>query len=840
MLELEISFGCGLSDRADCPTDRSLANLTTMRRGILLLFLFLFTRPLLAGRDVSDVRYGPSELPGNPAIASNGNRFLTLWYMSSQIYGSLSDGSGGSDSPAFPVVPFVNGNTVAVTAAGSGYLAIWNQLPGENFVGTLTADGVVVRRARLAVDQLNAPQLAFNGSRLAVVDFDGVTYLSIYELDGTLVRRNLLPLYGSRWYSLSATGGDFAVAIAAPSGTEEWRVSNEGTIMSKVRIQPPPASPIDWSYAVSSASKSGRTVLAWVYAEETTTLSSATIQPDGTATLHALPDGGARAGRVAVLPVDRGFVVVWNVRTSLDNLEMFALRLDENGALIDTQPISLGDGQFVAAGASGNTIKLVLEPPFYPPPSTRSTVTGVVDATGISMRTATVSLVSPVHQVSPALAANGSGFTAAWLEQDGLSKRVMAARVSPAGDPLDSPGITLGQASNAPVVAHGASEDLIVWAGNEHLLAARLSTSGSVLDPTPLVIAPLRTGSYAVAWNGSRFLIVWSNAIDLLASFVGTDGVLTPPQPLKQTTASPDLISDLDLAWDGRQFMLVFSETTFEGCDCPESPDHVRLMRIAASGLAVDSAPLRITGRYLRGHVATSGTEWLIALDDIFDTSSIVVRDEGGVLHLDAEVPLFHWFRGSGSDVGWDGASYVVALQYNPSLTEAGWLAAVQVSRSGVPLRSTITALAGPPDFTTLRIPSVATDGAGNGGFVVSEMAPPFFVSRARIYLSSEFSAMPAPPPAPRNAVNYFSGSTARIDWESDDGGNGFVLERSSDFGKNWSTDWSIVIPADARTITVYAYVGDLFRVRAFGPGGMSDGPITSIGSLKRRRAQRP
>ena len=80
--------------------------------------------------------------------------------------------------------------------------------------------------------------------------------------------------------------------------------------------------------------------------------------------------------------------------------------------------------------------------------------------------------------------------------------------------------------------------------------------------------------------------------------------------------------------------------------------------------------------------------------------------------------------------------------------------------------------------------------------------------------------------------------TTARIDWQSDGGGNGFLIEQSVDFGKTWFP--AATAPPDARTITVNAKVGDLFHIRAFGPGGLSEGTITSIGSMQRRRAARP
>ncbi len=47
------------------------------------------------------------------------------------------------------------------------------------------------------------------------------------------------------------------------------------------------------------------------------------------------------------------------------------------------------------------------------------------------------------------------------------------------------------------------------------------------------------------------------------------------------------------------------------------------------------------------------------------------------------------------------------------------------------------------------------------------------------------------------------------------------------------------IVPTDARTVSVTAKIGDLFRVCTFGPGGISDGPLTSIGSMFRRPGTR-
>ncbi|MBV8546167.1 MAG: hypothetical protein JO093_22305 [Acidobacteria bacterium] len=447
-------------------------------------------------------------------------------------------------------------------------------------------------------------------------------------------------------------------------------------------------------------------------------------------------------------------------------------------------------------------------------------------------------LTTPVRQFAPAAAGNGAGFTAAWMEQESGSKRIVAGRVNGSGEPLDGIGIVLDpHASSPPLIAHGAAEELIVWIGNGRLVATRLSSFGGVLDATPIDIAPLKFGPFDVVWNGSRFFVIWTDGRKFFGAFVGTDGVATAAKDLGVPTSNSDTESAtaLDVAWDGRQYIVADAEAPPVVCTCTPVPDRVRIMRVSADGAAMD-VPLRVPGVHVHGHVASSGAESLLVLDDERVTSSIVVHSEGDALHLEREVPLFEWFYGANSEVAWDGSSYVAAVRYTGPPTEGGWLGAIRVNQFGIPIRSLVTQTAGPPDFTYETSPSIAVDLAAGTAFAISEVAPPAYVARARLYLLSEFSPMPAPPLAPRSAVSYFGGSTARIDWQSDGGANGFLIERSVDFGKSWFP--YAPAPADARTITLNAKVGDQFRVRAFGPGGMSDGTVTSIGSIVRRRAE--
>jgi len=538
---------------------------------------------------------------------------------------------------------------------------------------------------------------------------------------------------------------------------------------------------------------------------------------------------------VAILPAGTGFVVVWNVRPSPpDNPAVFALRLNVDGSLLDARPVSLGYGTFSAAASSADAIAVTLSLPASAP----TTVIATVDADGISPRTTTPTAVTPVRQLLPAVTGNGSGFTAAWLEQSAEFRGVVAGRVSYNGEPLDGSGTTLGQNPFvSPVIAHSPSEALVVWATTDG--AARMSPSGNVLDATPILISKQSPGSLAVAWNGNRYFVAWTNGLQLFGAFAGADGAVTNAKALTSNPVAPTILSAPDLAWDGRQFIVVFGEATYEvfcSACAPPPADHVRIMRISATGDVIDTVPVRVPGLHTRARVASSGAESLVALDSGMDLSTVVVHGEDVALQLDPEVPLFHWFHNVASDVAWNGSTYVVGWQYSASLFATGRLGAGRVSRSGVPLDSFFTPAAGPPDvITQSAAPSAAANDAGDTAFVISEMAPPSYASRARLYLMSEMAPMPPAPPAPRNVISFFGGGTTLIEWQSDGGADGFLIERSVDFGKTW---FPALVTGDVRsTIIPYAVIGNQFRVSAFGPGGLSAGTVTSVGSPQRHRA---
>ncbi|MGA8809108.1 MAG: hypothetical protein WB973_14620, partial [Thermoanaerobaculia bacterium] len=827
-----------------------------------LLSLLLFALPLVAGNDAASVGYISNFAYVNgPSIASNGNHFLTLWNGETfwnqypHIFGMQSDASDGSNTPAFPVVSDnANISDLSVIGAGSGYAAIWNEpYDGQPFFGRISADGVLQRRVNVEgfVNAHFSPRavMASNGNRIAIVDnLVGHVDVFITDLDGNMLRRSPIPTDYVASYAVVAMGNDFVVMTAGNTGIIEWLVTNDGIGPDVLRhIQPPPESPR--GYSIVAAAKNGRIVIAWTELGSSATLASATIQADGTVTQNSLPtDGSNPNSTLVILPVDSGYVVAWNVSPPAPATpRVFALRLDGNGTPLDAHPSLLFEGQFTGAASSGNTIKFALRNTVS---DAVATVTATVDATGIAAQPATPAL-TPVSQIATGITANDGGFSVAWIEKDSSKNevRVVAGRMNAAGQPLDGTGIVLdSHASGWPVMAHGASEELIVWNANSQLKAARISSSGGLLDSTPIDIARTSGAPFDVVWNGNRFLVIWIDQYSFSYAFISTDGVATSVKtvglPFGVVLTDPYMYAGtINVAWDGREYIVVYKEFAPEYADATPTIADIRVLRLSAAGAVLDSAPAKlILGDSDNGdvHVASSGgSESLIVFDRDSGPVSVAVHGGGATLRLDPEVPLPKWQYGM-SQVTWNGSAYVVAIRSlltQPYVTV--WLSAIEISRSGTPLRTTFVAMDGLSAYWSAP-PAIATDPVAGGALIATEITRQPFVPRARVYLLSEFSAtaIPAPPPAPRNAVSYFSGTTARIDWVSDGGASGFVIDWSGNFGATWYT--VTTTSADARTVTVNARIGDQFRVRALGPGGLSEGTTTSISSTPRRRAGRP
>jgi len=174
-------------------------------------------------------------------------------------------------------------------------------------------------------------------------------------------------------------------------------------------------------------------------------------------------------------------------------------------------------------------------------------------------------------QADPDAAFGRGTFLVVWREGwHGLGgrSRIYAARISRAGRVLDARGIEVAPfdkgVQERPRVAFADGVFLVVWQdlrnGRDYdVLAARISSSGEVLDrkPVPIAVAPRTQALADVASDGRGFLVVWQGlqgdktAYRGFAAPVGADGKVGARV---ETGASPQP----KIAWSSGRYLAAY------------------------------------------------------------------------------------------------------------------------------------------------------------------------------------------------------------------------------------------------------------------------------------------
>jgi len=192
----------------------------------------------------------------------------------------------------------------------------------------------------------------------------------------------------------------------------------------------------------------------------------------------------------------------------------------------------------------------------------------VLDDTGFAISSAAG------DQFNPAVAFDGTRYVVAWDDKRSGSKPdIYAARVSTSGAVLDKAGIAVCAAADGqfiPAVAGGSKGFLVAWTDQRasikgDIYAARVSGAGSVLDPGGVAVAAdarAEEGA-AVAWDGANFLVVWQH--DHYPNVWDVRGARFSPAGKLIDTSSVGVCTDPlnqhspALAFDGARYQVVWS-----------------------------------------------------------------------------------------------------------------------------------------------------------------------------------------------------------------------------------------------------------------------------------------
>jgi len=796
-----------------------------------------------AGHDVSAVRYTSTGVVSRPVrTAGNGNRFLTIWSLDqaprpTRAYSSVTETANGPSSLPF-ALPGVAGMPDAILPWGSGFISLWGNDDGFDIV-TFLANGGVQRVSH--VQRFAWPyRFATNGRQLLVVDKyetsnSSTVYASLYEPDGRLLSRTPLPSNFPTNFDVARAGNTYVVVTGGLYGDVHFfRLDDAGTIIAEKELQGVPPPYAMRQPVVAIAGDAEHAIVAWTPTETSAAYTASISSNNDVAVLQQLPIKSAYTAGISIVPIPSGDLILWT-----DNNAVSGVRTNATGQLIDDRAIPIASGYLESAAAGGDQFAVITTPPDGSS-APRSMTVGTVSAQGVRTFSSPLVMPAAARQERPVVASDGVDYVSAWLEHDGDSVIAKVGRVSRAGVPLDGPGITLPAPTKSVLnvsIARGAGGDaLVVVTAAEGTWAFRWSRSVGLIDTAPIRLDYGTYSGSALAWNGVSYLVVWADAYSggLAGRFVGSDGTTGAKFDIPMTLFKDERIyaSYPAIAWDGRQF-LISIPTAYEMpcsslCLAPV-PEEIRLVRLSAGGSPLDKTPYRLLKAFST-RVATSGSEFLVLAGNNDGFSAFVVHaSQSG---LSVSEPVLPTVPSLVFDVTWDGSYYDVPWQ-----GAGDWLRLWRLDRSGSLTQKLFTPVS-PSSFssTLSRAPSVTANDAGEVAITISEDAPPSNLPRARIYFGAELESVQPVLTAPTNAVSHpLSPPYAIVTWDGN--APGFIIEK---FYPPSSWFESQLLPGDVHQATVYAYVGDTIRIRAYGPDGSTpDGAITTIRNEPRTRTVR-
>jgi hypothetical protein len=280
----------------------------------------------------------------------------------------------------------------------------------------------------------------------------------------------------------------------------------------------------------------------------------------------------------------------------------------------------------------------------------------------------------------PAIAFDGTNYLVVWLARHdgGATGDIMCTRVSTSGEVLDENNILVYSPAyykGRPGVAFGGSNYLVVWTAysDGRVYGARVSPSGTVLDPGGFVIAAAGSTTYqlhsSVTLCGENYLVVWQHGgsdYNIYGARVSPLGTVIDPAGIPISTAygdqeSPGIVSN------GVASLVVWTDGRNSGY-----PD-IYGARVGTDGTVLDPSGICIFSHLEEQadpDVSFSGTCYLVAWADrrngyTYEIYGARVDTTGTVLDPSGIPigPLSSWAYQYTPCVGTDNVNFFVAWE---------------------------------------------------------------------------------------------------------------------------------------------------------------------------------
>lgn len=550
----------------------------------------------------------------HPDLAFDGANLLVVWEDernspdTSDIYGARVTAAGVVlDTAGIVVSTVASSGWPAVAFDGTNHLVVWQ----DDRNGSLDVYGARVNQAGAVLDpdgipvssaagRQSHPDLAFDGENFLAVWDDGRSSPDTFDIYGTRVTPagEVLDTAGigisvatrrQRYPALAHDGTDFMVVwqhsynTSLPYAVSGARVTSAGTVLDSAGI---------------SISENSSYCPAVAFGDE-----HHLVVHTG---LIGLPGG---PGPILV-PFING------VRVTPEGVV-----LDPLGDTISTEAndqaspaVTFGNENFLTVWQDGSS--------WLPYSSgicgARVTPEGVVlDSTRIDISTR-----FGFH--APAVAFDGENFLVVWEDEEWntLVSDVYGARVTSAGEVLDTAGIVITQTASSgayPAVAFDGENYIVVWHGVDGIGGARVTPGGVVLDTAGISIWPGRAwGGQAIAFDGTNSLVVWvdwPSPYDwrIYGARVSRAGLVLDPDGIPVSCAA-GVQSNPDLVFDGVNFLVVWEDERNGPGTCD-----IYCARVTPAGVVLDSTGIAIStaaGDQLQPTVAFDGLAFLVAWHD--------------------------------------------------------------------------------------------------------------------------------------------------------------------------------------------------------------------------------
>jgi hypothetical protein len=511
---------------------------------------------------------------GNAAItsiATNGSCFVASYGGGHAAVFDLAGRLVESDI----ALPGADGNAIALTSNGSGFVATWPTIiPTASALNVLTLDGRghPAGPAQLVEVPVTTQYVqASNGHDYLVIfprRYDGVRFALHLSAAGNALEMRQLPVTPSTYDdALVWTGSAYLYTFIGASLTSRsgLRLDAAGAPVDAAPAQV--AAGIGLRHRTALAGEN--IVIAGTFEDVSAVLVSASSLAHTAPLLLSIASDQQRMPAIAFS--GRNYLVVWAESPE----QTWAVRLDRDGNVLDPGVIKLtengGFPQVVFDGrnfvvvwwGNGGSNLVAIDPDTGALRSgapggrvahlaTDGNVTMLVYETGGAIAAlrfdhelrpvGTALTITPKTMVAdnPAVTWSGKEWLVAFNERIAGRVNARAVRISPAMTLLDTEPILVGEDAAIPVVASSGDDFLIAWSGGAaYDIFARHMLHDGTLGPE-IAVGSARFYLTNAIWTGTSYAIGFpSDGHDAIGVTIGKFGV-SRPGPAFQISATPD------------------------------------------------------------------------------------------------------------------------------------------------------------------------------------------------------------------------------------------------------------------------------------------------------------